>query len=302
MGPALLERLLGRLKVPVIFDFDDAIWTPYVSPANKYLSYLKFFGKPAVICRLSRHITVGNRYLAEFARRHNPNVSIIPSTIDTDLYRTDAPIGSGGGAVPIIGWTGSHSTVQHLDTLRPALLELRRRRPFRLRVIGTPRYALEGVDVEARSWRSETEVEDLREIDIGVMPLPDNEYVKGKCGMKLLQYMGLGIPTVASHVGANGDIVRDGEDGFLASTESDWVEKLSALLDDAALHARIGAAGRQTVEERFSARVWAPQVRALFEAVAAGRPWTDPHSVTEHDAARPELEAAENTDPVLYNS
>ena len=138
-------------------------------------------------------------------------------------------------------------------------------------MIGTPQYTLDGVDVDARPWRAESEVEDLRGIDVGVMPLPDDDYVKGKCGLKMLQYMALGIPSVASNVGVNGEIVRDGEDGFLAMTESEWVEKLSALLDDVSLRARIGAAGRRTVEERFSARVWAPKVRAIFESVAAGR-------------------------------
>ena len=119
MGPAILERLLARLGVPVVFDFDDAIWTPYVSPVNTYLSYLKFFGKPAVICRLSTHITVGNPYLAEFARRYNPNVSVVPTTIDTDLYRPESPTEVD---VPTIGWTGSYSTVQHLNTLPPCWL------------------------------------------------------------------------------------------------------------------------------------------------------------------------------------
>ncbi len=278
IGPAVLERLLARLGVPVVFDFDDAIWTPYVSPVNRHLSYLKFFGKTPVICRLSTHITVGNEYLAEFARRYNPNVSVVPTTIDTETY-LPSPL-EGDDRPPTIGWTGSHSTVQHLDTLRGALAKLRGRQPYRLQVVGTPAYALDGVEVDARPWRAESEVQDLRGIDVGVMPLPDDDYAKGKCGLKMLQYMALGIPPVASPVGVNSEIVEDGVDGFLAANEGDWVEKLAALLSDPELRTRIGRAGRETVERRYSAEVWAPRVHELFKAVASGRRRDEPAAPT----------------------
>ena len=160
-------------------------------------------------------------------------------------------------SVPVIGWTGSFSTVQHLDTLRGALQELAHRERFRLRVIGTPEYDLEGVEVEAMPWRAQTEIEDLRPIDIGVMPLPDDAWSKGKCGLKALQFMALGIPTICSPVGVNTEIIHDGENGFIAGTEDEWLKKLGALLRSAELRKQLGQAGRKTVETRYSATIQA---------------------------------------------
>lgn len=273
LGPPVFERMIRRTGVPFIFDFDDAVFVPYVSPSNGYLSYLKFPGKTRTICRLAAHVMAGNEYLAAYARQVNENVSVIPTTVDTEKYtveekrtpeslrrRTD---------VPIIGWTGSYSTAQHLQTLGSALRRLSERERFRLRVIGAPGFEMEGVDVEVMPWRSETEVADLRPIDIGIMPLPEDPWSKGKCGMKALQYMGLGIPTVCSPVGVNSDIIRDGENGMLAATEQEWVEKLTALLHAPALRERLGQAGRATVEADYSAAVQAPRVFRIIESVVA---------------------------------
>jgi glycosyltransferase involved in cell wall biosynthesis len=264
LGPPVFERLLARAGVPFVFDFDDAVFERYVSPSNGYLSYLKFPGKTRTICRLAAHVTAGNEYLADYARQVNPRVTVVPTTVDTGRY-TVAP--RAPNEVPVIGWTGSYSTVQHLDTLRPALRRLARRERFRLRVVGAPGYKIEGLDVEAMTWRPETEVEDLRPLDVGVMPLPDDRWSRGKCGMKALQYMGLGIPAVCSPVGVNSSIIRDGENGMLAATEDEWVEKLSRLLREPALRERLGRAGRATVEEHYSAAVQAPRVFGVLESV-----------------------------------
>jgi glycosyltransferase involved in cell wall biosynthesis len=266
LGPALLERLIHLAGVPMIFDFDDAVWVPYVSPTNRYWSYLKCFGKTATLCRLSAHVLAGNPYLADYARRVAADVSIVPSTIDTDLYPRPTAGAERSGPVTI-GWTGSHSTVQHLDTIRPVLTRLRARMPFRLGVVGTNAYDLPGVDVNARPWNAASEVADLAHFDIGIMPLPDDEWSKGKCGMKLLQYMALGIPVVGARVGVNGDIIEDGVNGFLASNDDEWLDRLTRLIGDAKLRERLGRAGRETVEQRYSAHVWAPRVRAIFEEV-----------------------------------
>ncbi|HEY0385533.1 MAG TPA: glycosyltransferase family 4 protein, partial [Pyrinomonadaceae bacterium] len=256
LGPPVFERLVHRARVPFIFDFDDAIFVPYRSPSNGYLSYLKFPTKTRTICRLASHVMAGNPYLADYARAVNPHVTIVPTTIDTEKYAVDetrAP-----SDPPVIGWSGSYSTVQHLDTLRTALQRLAKDERYRLRVIGTPQYELEGVQVEAMPWRSQTETADLGAIDIGIMPLPDDRWSKGKCGLKALQYMALGIPTICSPVGVNIDIIRDGENGFIAATEDEWIEKLKALLRSVELRRRLGAAGRATVEAEYSARVQAP--------------------------------------------
>jgi glycosyltransferase involved in cell wall biosynthesis len=270
LGPAVFERLIHRSGVPYVFDFDDAIFLSYKSPSNGYLSYLKFAGKTKTNCRLAAHVMVGNPYLAEYARQLNQNVSIIPTTIDTDKYK---PVNIEDSSGPIvIGWTGSHSTLQHLDTLRSALAKLAQRESIRLRVIGTPNYQIEGVEVETIMWRSETEVEDLSAVDIGIMPLPDDNWARGKCGAKALQFMAMGIPTVCSPVGVNTDIIQDNENGLIANSEDEWVDKLSLLIRSRELRARLGKAGRQTIEQRFSASVQAPRVYEVLESVVRKSP------------------------------
>lgn len=265
LGPPVFERLIAQSGVPVVFDFDDAIFVSYRSPSNGYLSYLKFASKTKTICRIASHVMVGNPYLADYARQVNDRVTVIPTTIDTEKYRVPERKDKGGPVV--IGWTGSYSTVQHLDTMRGALKKLAEKESFRLRVIGTPSYECPPVDVEAMPWRAETELEDLSEIDIGMMPLPDDRWSKGKCGLKALQFMALGIPTICSPVGVNTDIIQDDQNGFIAGTEDEWVEKLTRLLRSAELRQRLGHAGRVTVEEKYSAITQTPRVYEIFKSV-----------------------------------
>jgi glycosyltransferase involved in cell wall biosynthesis len=265
VGPPVFERLIAQSGVPVIFDFDDAIFVSYRSPSNGYLSYLKFASKTKTICRISSHVIVGNPYLADYARQVNDCVTIVPSTIDTEKYRVPERKEKSGPVV--IGWTGSYSTVQHLDTMRGALKRLAEKESFRLRVIGTAAYECPPVDVEVRRWSADTEVEDLREIDIGIMPLPDDRWSKGKCGMKALQFMAMGIPTICSPVGVNTDIIQDDQNGFIATTEDEWVEKLTRLLRSGELRQRLGQAGRVTVEEQYSAITQTPRVYEIFKSV-----------------------------------
>jgi glycosyltransferase involved in cell wall biosynthesis len=265
LGPPVFERLIHQRGVPIVFDFDDAVFVSYRSPSNGYLSYLKFASKTKTICRLASHVMVGNPYLAEYARQVNDRVTVIPTTIDTVKYRVP-PRAEKNGPV-VIGWTGSYSTVQHLDTLRGALKKLAERESFRLRVIGTPSYECAPVDAEAMPWRADTELEDLGAIDIGVMPLPDDRWSKGKCGLKALQFMALGIPTVCSPVGVNTDIIQDDQNGFIAGTEDEWVDKLSRLLRSQELRQRLGQAGRATVEQKYSAITQTPRVYEIFKSV-----------------------------------
>lgn len=270
LGPALFERLIAWSGAPIIFDFDDAIWVSYRSPTNSPAHLLKSFGKVGSICRLSTHVMAGNDHLAEFARRHNPHVTVVPTTIDTDTYLPAGPARP-RASVPIFGWTGSHSTVQHLDGLAPTLIKLRQRIPFHLHVLGTSSYRLADVEVEARPWNADAEVPDIRRFDVGLMPLPNDEWAKGKCGLKLLQCMALEIPTVASPVGVNTEIIEHGVNGFLAANEGEWLHCLTRLASDAELRRRIGQAGRLTVLERYSAKVWAPRVKEILLRAAPAR-------------------------------
>ena len=267
LGPSIFERLVRLRRVPLVFDFDDAVFLPYRSPSNGWLSLLKAPGKTRTICTLASQVMVGNNYLAEYARMFNRNVTLIPTTIDTDTYRVE-PVRD--TTSPVIGWTGSYSTVQHLDLLRSMLSDLARRERFRVRVIGPSDYKLEGVEVEVVPWRSRTEVQDLAAVDIGIMPLPDNPWSRGKCGCKALQYMGLGIPAVCSPVGVNTDLISDGENGFLANSAEEWIAKLTSLLRSPELRRKLGMAGRKTVEERFSATSQVPRVYEVFQSAIGG--------------------------------
>lgn len=262
-GPSIFERIVHHSRVPLVFDFDDAIFVRYRSPANGWLSLLKAPGKTRTICKLASHVMVGNHYLAEYARAFNRNVTVVPTTIDTDTYQVRSVRET---AIPVIGWTGSYSTVPHLDLLRDVLRELGRLERFRLRVIGPSSYRLEGVDVEVIPWRSHTEAQDLAEADIGVMPLPDDPWSRGKCGCKALQYMGLGIPAVCSPVGVNTDLISDGDNGFLADSAEEWITKLALLLRSPQLRRKVGLAGRKTVENGFSAASQVPRVHEVFRS------------------------------------
>jgi glycosyltransferase involved in cell wall biosynthesis len=264
LGPAWFESKIARSGVPMVFDFDDAVFVPYRSPSNGYLSYLKFPGKVATICKRSSHVMAGNEYLANYASQFNENVTVIPTTIDTEKYQF---LEKGEPDIPTIGWSGSFSTAQHLDTARDALRELAKRERFKLRVIGVSKYEIPGVEVEAMPWKAETEVNDLSKIDIGIMPLPDDKWSKGKCGLKALQYMALGAPTICSPIGVNTKIINDGINGFIADKPEEWIEKLTRLLRSPQLRRQIGARARETVVSEYSTFVQAPRVLKVFQSV-----------------------------------
>ena len=270
LGPALIEKYLRAKGVPLVFDFDDAIFLHGKDPGtlNRYLRLLKFPGKTKTICRLASHVIAGNQYLAAYAAGFNTRVTVVPTTIDTEKYIMRRP--GTDADPPVIGWSGSYSTVQHLDTVRRMLQRLARTERFRLRVVGAKSYRLEGVEVEAVPWNTETELADLSAMDIGIMPLPENEWTRGKCGLKALQYMALGIPAVCSPVGVNPNIIRDDQNGLLAATEDEWIDKLTRLLRSPALRERLGTAGRETVEAEYSASTYAPRVYQLFKSVVQG--------------------------------
>jgi glycosyltransferase involved in cell wall biosynthesis len=173
-----------------------------------------------------------------------------------------------------IGWSGSASTLAHLRPLMPALERVvaTHGSRVRIRVMGDPAFEHPPLGLRGEAWSPTAEVQLLQEMDVGLMPLPDDEWTRGKCGFKGLLSMAMGAATVMSPVGVNTEIVRHGENGFLAATEDEWVELLCRLVDDAALRARVGQAGRQTVVDRYSVRRWEETLAALLTAAVAGSP------------------------------
>lgn len=268
IGPAFVERLLAyKARPPIVFDFDDAIFLPNVSDANRMIGALKLPGKVATIIRSSDRVIAGNDYLASYARRFNDDVVIIPTSVDTNRF---APAGQRHlrSHRPIVGWIGSPTTAHYLNLLASPLTRLRAMHPFTLRISGAGHdVALPGVDVENVAWSLNREVELFRSCDIGIYPLPDDEWAKGKCGFKAVQFMACGVPVVAAAVGVNRDIIRDGLNGFIASSDDEWVAKLERLLLDSDLRARFAHAGRRTVEERYSVSVNGPRLAATLRDV-----------------------------------
>src|SRR5713101_1212699 len=264
LGPAWIEWLLA-FRRPLVFDVDDAIYLADTSQANAWSRRLKSVTKVETICRVARHVTVGNEFLARYAKDRARGVTVIPSTIDTDVYQIQP---RARNRVPVIGWSGSVTTVPYLMALAPALRRLREKQEFELRVIGA-KVDIEGLAVRCLPWQAETEPDDLRALDVGLMPLPDDEWSRGKCGMKALQYMALGIPPVVSPVGVNTTIVLDGVNGFSASAEEEWIDRIALLLEDEPLRRSLGQEARRTVEESYSARAHAPRVARILSEAAA---------------------------------
>ncbi|MCB0497774.1 MAG: glycosyltransferase family 4 protein [Cyclobacteriaceae bacterium] len=250
-GTTYFEKRFAKSKAKLIFDFDDSIWLEDKNEANSKLSFLKRPSKTVDIIRLCNTIVAGNEYLANYARQFNKNVVIIPTTIDTNWY---TPKPKPAREKVIIGWSGSFSTIKHFESAIDALLVIREKYGdmVAFKVIGDTNYKNESLGIIGQKWQSQTEVQDLQDIDIGIMPLPDTDWTRGKCGLKGLQYMGLAIPTIMSPVGVNKEIIDHGTNGFLASTIKEWVDCLSQLIESKELREKMGAAGRQTVEKHYS--------------------------------------------------
>jgi glycosyltransferase involved in cell wall biosynthesis len=266
-GPAVIERIIARRK-PVVFDFDDSIWLRNENRVNPLAAWVKCPGKTRAIARRASAILAGNAYLAEWARDYNRSTYIVPTTIDTEGGYNRQKI-HGPTKVPVIGWSGTTSTLRYLEFLRPVLEDLARRRPFRLRAIcDGPAVRWPGLDMDWRSWSSAREVDDLIPFDIGLMPQPNEDWAKGKCGAKALQYMALGIPPVASRNGVLPEIVEEGRSGFLADSPGEWVQRLEELLDDWKLRAAMGEQARSTVQERYSASAHVPRIAHILRSAA----------------------------------
>lgn len=252
IGPAFLEKYMRLRGYPIIFDFDDAIFMTDVSKANKRFAWAKFSGKTDDICRLSTSITVGNSYLAEYARQFNENVYVVPTSIDTNRYQPAAKEAKKAERT-IVGWTGSSTSQYHLEEFEPILAELLKRRDdVEIRVVSNREPSFKTIPYVWRSWSADTEVAEISQIDIGIMPTPDDEWSRGKCALKALQYMSLGIPAICTDMGANRDVVKHGENGFLAKTPEQWLNCFETLIDDRVLRNKLGAAARQTVLEDYS--------------------------------------------------
>jgi glycosyltransferase involved in cell wall biosynthesis len=271
----VFELLIARRHPRMIFDFDDNLFANPPVKRNRgpfyqaALSMMSDSHNIERIIRASRKVIAGNKYLEERARRFNPNVVWIPTAMQLNRY-TIRPQ-SGRGDRVVIGWKGSTSTSQYLTAITPVFHRLRRRFGARIQFIinGDPEYLPTVAGMTVTDFRLDHEISDLHEFDIGIMPLDDDEWVRGKGGGKALEYMAVGIPAVASPIGAPEYIITHGETGYLASSLDQWEFYLSKLIEDRSLRERIGAAARRRIEEHFSTEAVFPNLLATLQEVAA---------------------------------
>jgi glycosyltransferase involved in cell wall biosynthesis len=265
--PALPERWLRWLGVPYFVDYDDALFHQYDQHKNGWVRRV-LGDKIAHVMRGAHLVTAGNAYLADYARRARAKrVEVIPTVIDLERY-PQPPAAQTPNATFTIGWIGSPATAKYLQAIAPALAEVCAGGRGRVRLIGSGPIDLPGVPVEVLLWDEATEVITMQQFDVGIMPLPDEPWERGKCGFKLIQYMACGRPVLASPVGVNCQIVEHGVNGFLTNTTEEWVLALDTLLNDAGLRQRMGHAGRKKVEESYSLQVTGPKLADLIRSVA----------------------------------
>lgn len=252
-GPPLLEYLLSTIfKKKIIYDFDDAIWLPNYSHSNRFFASFKNYRNAFKIMQYAYKVSCGNQYLKQACLPYNTNVIVNPTTIDTAHHHNTQKQYQQQQSM-VIGWTGTHSTIRYLNDLLPVFHQLNQAGfSYTLLVISdiAPDFSLPNLVFQ--KWKKETEVSDLLKIDLGIMPLLDDEWARGKCGFKALQYMSLGIPSVVSPVGVNEEIVQHSQNGFVAKTNDEWFVCLSALMQNQSSLATLGKNARKTVEERYS--------------------------------------------------
>jgi glycosyltransferase involved in cell wall biosynthesis len=267
LGPPMVEWLAMRLgRCPMVLDLDDATYVSYLSPTyGRMASALKWFSKTDDLIRWAKIVTCGNRAIAEYVRAKDKEAVIIPTVVDTDRFR---PRELRVEEVPVIGWVGTHSTYQYLTSIFPALQRLSREHRFRLKVVGAgqEQIQLPGVEVENLDWVLEREISDFQSFDIGLYPIVEDDWSVGKSGFKSIQYMAVGVPFVATPVGASADIGQANVTHFFAQTEDEWCVALKKLLTDDELRLRMGAAGRQHVVEHYTVAKQAEALGNVFRA------------------------------------
>jgi len=256
--------LLKRRANRIVYDFDDSVMyrnSTAKSPLSK--TRRRRFAR---MLRASDAVIAGNEYLKKEAMKYNHNVEVIPSPIDIDRYAPKSYESKGEGVV--LGWIGDHGSIHYLERMQPIFNALAREYPhLRLKIVCDTFFECGQMEVIKKRWSSEDEVQDLQSFDIGLMPLVDDPWSWGKCGLKIVQYQGVGVPVVCTPVGINRDLVKDGENGFWAKTPDEWIQKLSSLIESRELRMRMGIKGRQKVEEFFSLNNCAPKIYNILRDV-----------------------------------
>ena len=250
-GFPLFEMLYCAIAKRVIYDIDDLVYTTN-KKAPWYSKLFKTKYKPIYLMKKAEHVITCTPYLDEFVRKYNSFTTDISSTVDTakkykcvNLYSNDKPL--------TIGWSGSHSTIRYFVTIKNVLVAIQKKYPdIKIMVMGGSNIQIPDLKVESTEWSEEKEMATLQSFDIGIYPLPNEQWVYGKSGLKAIQYMALGIPTIATAIGTNFRVIENGTSGYLVNSEEEWIERLTLLIENPTLRKKIGTAGRLKVEEFFS--------------------------------------------------
>ncbi|MBA2737385.1 MAG: glycosyltransferase family 4 protein [Pyrinomonadaceae bacterium] len=263
LGPAFLEKMAARKK-PIIYQLDDPLFMPYKSPSNGYLSYLKFFGKIKEIIRISKVVMVNSTHIRQYAAQFNKNIWQVPSIVDTKQF-VYHPFSKDLQRV-CVGWSGSPPTVKNIKLVEKPLQKISQEDLCDIHFIGGTDFGLKDVKYTAQKWDGETEVEDLRKMQIGLVPLPESSWNKYKFIMKTAQYMALGIVPVGTPMASNTEVIRHGENGFLAATDEEWFEYLTILVKDYKLRNKMSLAAVKDAQAKYSLEANAPKVIEAFRA------------------------------------
>jgi glycosyltransferase involved in cell wall biosynthesis len=268
--PGWIERFAASfLGIPYVVDYDDAVFHRY--DRHPIASVRRLLGtKIDNIMRKASVVVAGNDYLRSRALKAGAKrVELLPSCIDIERYKAPFSTPARGFTV---GWIGTPLTAEYLNTIYPALSEVCKGSDVRVMLIGAGQFRMDGFPFQVMEWSEEREVSDIKEFDVGIMPLPDEPWTRGKCGYKLIQYMACAKPVVASPVGINKEIVEHGVNGMLAENTADWVNALMQLRRDSGLREELGKSGRSKVEREYCIQATAPRLLSLLrDAAAAGQ-------------------------------
>jgi glycosyltransferase involved in cell wall biosynthesis len=250
LGPPLFEWIIAKIfRKKIIYDFDDAIWISN-KKQNLIVRLLKCHWKVGQLCKWSYKVVCGNTYLGNFAKKFNPATVIIPTCVDTITKHNRLKDQQAGKKI-VIGWTGSHSTMPYLDMFMPIFRKLTLKYSLELIIISNKTTQYQDTNIRHIVWTESNEVEDLLEMNIGIMPLTNDAWSEGKCGFKLIQYLAVGIPVLASPVGVNKIIVDNGQNGFLCETQEDWYDSAIQLIESEELRTKMGTAGREKIQKEY---------------------------------------------------
>lgn len=266
-GHSYFEKAAYESGKKVVFDFDDAIWLADTSAANKKWEWVKDPAKFSTNVANAHVVIAGNKYLADKARENaKGEIKIIPTTVDTEVHVPKPELR--GKEKICIGWSGSFSTIKHFEEVLPVLKDLTKKYPEKLqfKVFGDALYQNTELGIKGIPWTAQTEVDVLNSFDIGIMPLPNDEWAKGKCGLKALTYMSCGVPVVMSAVGVNTEIGSDGN-ALLVNSKEDWMDALSKLIENRSLREELGKRGRKVVGERYSVAAYKEQYLEIFKTL-----------------------------------